>query len=187
MLGLLCWVGFSLVVKSGDHCLVAVGGLLIAVASLVAELRLQARGLNSCGLRALHCRLSSVVQGLSCWAACGIFLDQGSNQCPLHWQADSYPLYHQVSPNLFQAESPSNVVTTIELINLPRIHSTINSVPLKEHFLSLSLFSTLDNVFKHFSSTCRLFKDTSFISFMSKSQVLRIRHRCGSEQAGVLF
>ena len=98
VLGLLCCVGFSLVVKSGDHCLVAVGGLLIAVASLVAELRLQARGLNSCGLRALHCRLSNVVQGLSCPAACGIFLDQGSNPCPLHWQADSYPLYHQVSP-----------------------------------------------------------------------------------------
>ena len=77
--------------------------------------------------------------------------------------------------------------TTIELINLPRIHSTINSAPLKEHFLSLSLFSTLDNVFKHFSSACRLFKDTSFISFMSKSQVLRIRRRCGSEKAGVLF
>ena len=30
-----------------------------------------------------------VVHGLSCSAACGIFLDQGSNQCPLHWQADS--------------------------------------------------------------------------------------------------
>ena len=22
--------------------------------------------------------------------ACGIFLDQGSNQCPLHWQMDSF-------------------------------------------------------------------------------------------------
>ena len=26
---------------------------------------------------------------LSCRSACGIFLDQGSNPCPLHWQADS--------------------------------------------------------------------------------------------------
>ena len=26
-------------------------------------------------------------------------LDQGSNPCPLHWQADSYPLGHQESPN----------------------------------------------------------------------------------------
>ena len=28
----------------------------------------------------------------------GIFLDQGSNWCPLHWQADSQPLNHQGSP-----------------------------------------------------------------------------------------
>ena len=30
-------------------------------------------------------------------AACGIFPDQGSNPCPLHWQADSQPLRHQGS------------------------------------------------------------------------------------------
>ena len=36
--------------------------------------------------------------GLSCPAACGIFLDQGSNQCPLHQQADSQPWGHQGSP-----------------------------------------------------------------------------------------
>ena len=30
-----------------------------------------------------------VAHGLSCSAACGIFLDQGSNPCPLHWQVDS--------------------------------------------------------------------------------------------------
>ena len=30
--------------------------------------------------------------------ACGIFLDQGSNLCLLHWQADSLPLGHQGSP-----------------------------------------------------------------------------------------
>ena len=30
-----------------------------------------------------------VVHGLSCSAACGIFPDQGSNPCPLHWQVDS--------------------------------------------------------------------------------------------------
>ena len=34
-------------------------------------------------------------------AACGIFLDQGSNPCPLHWQADSLPLRHQGSPAYF--------------------------------------------------------------------------------------
>ena len=30
-----------------------------------------------------------LANGLSCSAARGIFLDQGSNPCPLHWQADS--------------------------------------------------------------------------------------------------
>ena len=34
----------------------------------------------------------------SCSAACGIFPDQGSNLCPLHWQAESQPLRHQGSP-----------------------------------------------------------------------------------------
>ena len=36
--------------------------------------------------------------GFSYSEACGIFLDQGLNPCPLHWQADSYPLYYQGSP-----------------------------------------------------------------------------------------
>ena len=39
-----------------------------------------------------------VAHGLSCSAACGIFPDQSSNPCPLHWQADSQPLRHQGSP-----------------------------------------------------------------------------------------
>ena len=38
-----------------------------------------------------------VAYGPSCSAACGIFPDQGSNPCPLHWQADSQPLRHQGS------------------------------------------------------------------------------------------
>ena len=39
-----------------------------------------------------------VVPGLSCPAACGISLDQGSNPRLLHRQADSSPLSHQGSP-----------------------------------------------------------------------------------------
>ena len=34
------------------------------------------------------------IHSLSCPVTYGIFSDQGSNPCPLHWQADSYPLYH---------------------------------------------------------------------------------------------
>ena len=40
------------------------------------------------------------VYELSCFPACGIFPDQGSNLCPLHWQADSHLLHHQEVPIL---------------------------------------------------------------------------------------
>jgi len=40
-----------------------------------------------------------VVHGLSCPMAYGIFWDQESNPCLLHWQADSLPLNHQGSPS----------------------------------------------------------------------------------------
>ena len=46
VLGLSCCVGFSLVVASGGYSLRAVCGLLIAVASLVVEHRLQVHGLQ---------------------------------------------------------------------------------------------------------------------------------------------
>ena len=42
-----------------------------------------------------------VAHGSSRSAACGIFPDQGSNPCALHWQADSQPLCHQGSPAVF--------------------------------------------------------------------------------------
>ena len=96
----LCWV------------FVAVHRLLIVVASLVAEHRaldLQASLVAACGLSSCDTWAQQlwhvgsavvargvqsagsvvVVHGLSCSAACGIFSDQGSNPCPLHWQADS--------------------------------------------------------------------------------------------------
>ena len=44
MLGLCCCMGVSLVVASGGYSLVVVGGLLIAVVSLVAEHRLWSTG-----------------------------------------------------------------------------------------------------------------------------------------------
>ena len=93
-LGLRCCTrAFSSCSKQG-LLFIAVHGLLISVASLVVE-----HGLQMCGLQQLwHAGSVVVVHGLSCSAACGIFLDQGSNPCPLHWQADSQPLHHQGSP-----------------------------------------------------------------------------------------
>ena len=38
---------------------------------------------------------ASVVHGFNCSTVYGIFLDQDQTHGPLHWQADSYPLYYQ--------------------------------------------------------------------------------------------
>ena len=88
VLGLRCCKGFSLVMAIGGYSLVAVRGLLIAVASLIAE-----QGFWS---------TSSVLvaRGLSSSTACGVFSNQGSNPCLLLWQADSLPLSHQGSPDI---------------------------------------------------------------------------------------
>ena len=54
---------------------------------------------SCCRAQVLGCPGSAaVVHWLSCPAAHGIFPDQGSNPCPLHWQVDSYPLSHQRNP-----------------------------------------------------------------------------------------
>ena len=57
-----------------------------------------------------------VAHGPSCSAARGILPDQGSNPCPLHWQADSQPLRHQGSP-----DSLFLYVTTQALIQLGKL------------------------------------------------------------------
>ena len=86
----LCWVfvsvqGLALVVASGGHSSSRCAGLSPS----------QPLSLWSTGSR--HAGSVVVAHGPSCSAACGIFPDQGSNPCPLHWQADSQPLHHQGS------------------------------------------------------------------------------------------
>ena len=87
----LCWVfisvrGLSPVVASGGHSSSRCAGLSLSWPLL----------LRSTGSR----RAGSVIvaHGPSCSVARGILPDQGSNPCPLHWQADSQPLRHQGSP-----------------------------------------------------------------------------------------
>ena len=58
----------------------------------------RACGLSRCGSRVLEHRPAVVVCGFSCSMACGIFRDQESNLCLLHWQTNSLPLSHQESP-----------------------------------------------------------------------------------------
>ena len=68
-------------------------------------------GSPCCGALALGTQASEVVaRGLSCFTACGIFPDQGSNRSHLHWQVDSYPLSHQGCPwVLLRTENLSKV------------------------------------------------------------------------------
>ena len=87
----LCWVfvsvrGLSLVVASGGH-----SSSRCASPSLSRPLLFRGTGSRRAGSIV-------VAHGPSCSVACGIFPDQGSNPCPLHWQADSQPLRHQGSP-----------------------------------------------------------------------------------------
>ena len=87
----LCWVfvsvrGLSLVAASGGH-----SSSRCASLSLSRPLLLWSTGSRRAGS-------VTVAHGPSCSAACGILPDQGSNPCPLYWQADSQPLRHQGSP-----------------------------------------------------------------------------------------
>ena len=80
----LCWVfvfvrGLSLVAASGDHSSSRCAGL-----TLSRPLLLRRTGSRRAGS-------VIVAHGPSCSVVCGIFPDQGSNPCPLHWQAESQP------------------------------------------------------------------------------------------------
>ena len=81
--------GLSPVAASGGHSSSRCAGL-----SLLWPLLLRSTGFRRAGS-------ATVAHGPSCSAACGILPDQGSNPCPLHRQADSQPLRHQGSPNLY--------------------------------------------------------------------------------------
>ena len=89
--------------------------LFIYLFMAVLGLRFCARAFSSCGKRGplliavrgplllqstgSRCASSAIVAHRpSHSAACGIFPNQGSNPCALHWQADSQPLRHQGSP-----------------------------------------------------------------------------------------
>ena len=84
--------GLSLVAASGGHSSSWCAGL-----SLSRPFPLWSTGSRRAGS-------AVVAHGPSCSAACGILPDQGSNPCRLHWQADSQPLRHQGSPDIFKHE-----------------------------------------------------------------------------------
>ena len=128
--------GLSLVEASGGHSSLRCTGLSLSQPLL----------LRSTGSR----RAGSVVvaHGPSCSAACGILPDQGSNPCPLHWQADSQPLRHQGSP--------------LHLFLL--LFLLLWETDLRKHCYNLSetvlpMFSS-----RSFMVTCLIFKSLSLLS-----------------------
>ena len=87
----------SLAAASGGYSLLQCAGFSLQWLLLLQSTGSRHMGFSSCGswasvivARGLQSAGSVVVAlGLSCSVACGIFPDQGSNPCPLHWQADS--------------------------------------------------------------------------------------------------
>ena len=76
--------------------------VLVASASLVAEHGLQGTRALAVAVPGLQSTGSIVVaHGLTCSTPGGIFPEQGSNSCLLHWQVESLPLSHQGSPANF--------------------------------------------------------------------------------------
>ena len=103
----LCWVfvsvrGLSLVAASGGHSSSRCAGL-----SLSQPLSLQSTGSRRAGS-------VIVAHGPSCSKACGIFPDQGSNPCALHWQADSQPLRHQGSPRIYLKDDKIDILIQLQ-------------------------------------------------------------------------
>ena len=108
--------GCALVVVHGLHCggsfhcwAQALGTQASGAAHRVSscdQLALECVDFSNCGTEAHKLWLSGPraqaqqlwCTGFSCSTACGIFLDQGSNPCPLNWQVDSYPLCPQRIP-----------------------------------------------------------------------------------------
>ena len=114
-----CWVfvsvrGLSLVAASGGHSSSQCAGL-----SLSRPLLLRSTGSRRAGS-------AIVAHGPSRSVACGIFPDQGSNPCSLHWQADSRPLRHQGRPETKAFWEISNVKwTSGPSFSLKIIHSCL--------------------------------------------------------------
>ena len=149
--------GLSPVAASGGHSSSPCAGL-----SLSRPLLLRSTGSRRAGSVV-------VAHGPSCSAACGIFPDQGSKLCPLHWQADSPPLRHQGSP--------------ISLIFFRFLRVILNTIP--HFFISLHLFMCL-NVCCHGNSTSALVHLSLYMSAWGLSSDTQQREQKSGLEVGRL-
>ena len=135
----LCWVfvsvrGLSLVVASGGHSSSRCTGLSLSRPLLLRNTRSRCAG------------SVVVAHGPSCSAACGIFPDQDSSPCPLHWQADSHPLCHQGSPHVTLRFFSFTTVFNISCSsNLSRDEASDLPLISIKKFLEMFLFLMCEN------------------------------------------
>ena len=119
---------------SWGFSLIAVLGLFTAVASLVAEHDSWHLGFSGCGA----------------WASLspGIFPDQGSNSCLLHWQEDSLPLSHQ---GRTAPPTPYPLAFKLNFLVIKNKVCFLRTTHFPVHKWSLSLLSLLWNISKDLS------------------------------------
>ena len=77
-----------------------------------------------------------MAHGLSSSAACGIFLDQGSNPRLLHWQVGSSPLSHQGSLQMGLYSRESNPLSL--LLIQGKTHSSLCAISFLKLFIQKS-------------------------------------------------
>ena len=130
MPGLHCCLGLSLVAVNGGSSSLQHPGFSLCGSSCCT-----AQALDSWASVVAAHGLSRGV-GLGCSKACAIFPDQGSNRCPLHWQADSYPPCHQGSRGHFS-------------IRLSVLSLTCSSSSLYILDISLSSDLSIASIFSH--------------------------------------
>ena len=135
----LCWVfvsvrRLSLVTASGGHSSSRCTSL-----SLSWPLLLWSTGSRCAGSVV-------VAHGPSCSAVRGIFPDQGSNPCPLHWQADSQPVRHQGSPSQHFFQAIRSIVPHLLLLLPLDISCMIHTGPSHTSELLGSCYYSLNPV-----------------------------------------
>ena len=113
---------------------------------------------------------------LSCTSTYGIFPYQRSDLCPLHWQADSYPLDHQGSPHLASFISQRSLLAATGVLLSPP-HSQalylLRDLPQNMAMASHSLYRHAVN--RHFSITPREALNTGFILALPKWEFFQLK------------
>ena len=85
-----------------------------------------------------------LAHGLSCRQACGLFLDQGLNSCPLPWQADSSAPSHQESPQLALRKAPSSLHPRRNTQPLQRLCVPSTALPKASRPITTGLCRAID-------------------------------------------